>query len=158
MRFRLTSFHNKSAFPATAHREARPIIDEFLESPGHQLSHGYPWKSHTSVNSGQKCDSVWLVFIRNQLFQLPHIVKTVNLAVWAISFNFLYDFTLFVIDMHQIMLISLFSTSFDHFHFHGFLKSKRMGLLKSCYNKKNHRIVKEGIKWKLLTQHNTILQ
>ena len=31
------------------------------------------------------------------------------------------------------MLISLFSTSFDHFHFHGFLKSKRMVILKSCH-------------------------
>ena len=50
----------------------------------------------------------------------------------AVSFNFLYDFTLFVTDMHQIMLISLFSTSFDHFHFHGFLKSDRMVILKSC--------------------------
>ena len=36
-------------------------------------------------------------------------------------------------DMHQIMLISLFSTSFDHFHFHGFLKSKRTVILKSCH-------------------------
>ena len=60
-------------------------------------------------------------------------MKTVNLAVWAISLIFLYDFTLFVIDMHQIMLISLFSTSFDHFHYHGFLKSKRMVILKSCH-------------------------
>ena len=34
--------------------------------------------------------------------------------------------------MHRIMLLSLFSTSFDHFHFHGFLKSKRMVILKSC--------------------------
>ena len=34
--------------------------------------------------------------------------------------------------MHQIMLISLFSTSFDHFHFHGFLKSKQMVILKCC--------------------------
>ena len=33
--------------------------------------------------------------------------------------NFLFDFTLFVIDGHQIMLISLFPTPFDHFHFHG---------------------------------------
>ena len=32
--------------------------------------------------------------------------------------NFLYDFTLFVIDMHQNMPISLFKTLFDHFHFH----------------------------------------
>ena len=29
------------------------------------------------------------------------------------------DFTLFVIDIHQILLISLFPTPFDHFHFHG---------------------------------------
>ena len=30
----------------------------------------------------------------------------------------MYDFTMFVIDIHQIMLISLFTTPFDHFHFH----------------------------------------
>ena len=29
--------------------------------------------------------------------------------------------------MHQIVLISLFSTSFDHFHFHGFLKIQTNG-------------------------------
>ena len=43
--------------------------------------------------------------------------------------------------MHKIMLISLFSTSFDHFHFHGFLKSKRMVILKSCHNEAMHRDV-----------------
>ena len=47
-----------------------------------------------------------------------HIVKTVKLAIWAVSLNFLFDFTLFVIDIQQIMLISLFPTPFDHFHFH----------------------------------------
>ena len=31
---------------------------------------------------------------------------------------FLFDFTLFVIDIYHIMLISLFPTPFDHFHFH----------------------------------------
>ena len=31
---------------------------------------------------------------------------------------FLFDFTLFVIDIHHIMLISLFPTPFDLFHFH----------------------------------------
>ena len=31
---------------------------------------------------------------------------------------FLRALTLFVIDMHQIMLISLYPTPFDHFHFH----------------------------------------
>ena len=30
---------------------------------------------------------------------------------------FLFDFTLFVIDIHHIMLISLFPTPFEHFHF-----------------------------------------
>ena len=33
--------------------------------------------------------------------------------------NFLHEFTLFVVDIHQIRLISLFPTPFDHFHFHG---------------------------------------
>ena len=33
--------------------------------------------------------------------------------------NFLHDFTLFVVDIHQIRLISLFPTPFDHFNFHG---------------------------------------
>ena len=37
----------------------------------------------------------------------------------AVSLNFLHDFTLFVVDIHQIRLISLFPTPFDHFHFHG---------------------------------------
>ena len=41
-----------------------------------------------------------------------------KLAVSAVSLNFLFDFILFVIDIHQIMLISLFPTPFDHFHFH----------------------------------------
>ena len=44
--------------------------------------------------------------------------EKMKLAVWAVSVNFLHDFTLFVIDTHQIMLISLFPTPFDHFHFH----------------------------------------
>ena len=35
------------------------------------------------------------------------------------SLIFLHDFILFVVDIHQIRLISLFPTPFDHFHFHG---------------------------------------
>ena len=31
---------------------------------------------------------------------------------------FLFDFTLFEIDIDHIMLISLFLAPFDHFHFH----------------------------------------
>ena len=45
--------------------------------------------------------------------------KSVKLAVWAVSSNFLHDFTLFVVDIHQIRLISLFRHFPDHFHFHG---------------------------------------
>ena len=45
--------------------------------------------------------------------------KSVKLAVWAVSLNFLHDFTLFVVDIHQIRLISLFRHFPDHFHFHG---------------------------------------
>ena len=40
-------------------------------------------------------------------------VKTLKLTVWAFSLNFLHDFTLFVIDIHQNMPITL--TPFDHF-------------------------------------------
>ena len=43
-----------------------------------------------------------------------------KLAVWSVSLNIVHDFTLFVADIHQIMLISLFLTPFDHFHFHPF--------------------------------------
>ena len=61
---------------------------------------------------------VFLVFKVFSTAELISLAKTVNLAVWAFSSNFLYDFTLFVIDMHQNMPISLFKTLFDHFHFH----------------------------------------
>ena len=45
--------------------------------------------------------------------------KSVKLAVWAVSLNFLHDFTLFVVDIHQIRLISLFRHFSDHIHSHG---------------------------------------
>ena len=60
---------------------------------------------------------VCLVFQVFSGAELISLAKTVKLAVWAFSSNFLYDFTLFVIDMHQNMPISLFKTLFDHFHF-----------------------------------------
>ena len=53
-----------------------------------------------------------------ELFPQDVNEKSVKLAVSAVSLNFLFDFILFVIDIHQIMLISLFPTPFDHFHFH----------------------------------------
>ena len=43
-------------------------------------------------------------------------IPTFKLAVSAVSLNFVHDFTLCVPDIHQIMLISLFPTPFDHFH------------------------------------------
>ena len=45
--------------------------------------------------------------------------KSAKFAVWAVSLIFLFDFTLFMIDIYQIMHISLFPTPFDHFHFYG---------------------------------------
>ena len=42
-----------------------------------------------------------------------------KLVVWVLSLNFLHVFTLFVIDIHKNMLISLFPTPFDHFQFLG---------------------------------------
>jgi len=58
--------------------------------------------------------------------------KSVKLAVWAVSLNFLHDFTLFVVDIHQIRLISLFRHISDHFHFHPILEQKRVIDLIPC--------------------------
>ena len=58
--------------------------------------------------------------------------KSVKLAVWAVSLNFLHDFTLFVVDIHQIRLISLFRHFSDHFHFHPILEQKRVIDLNPC--------------------------
>ena len=41
--------------------------------------------------------------------------KTLKLVVWAFSLNFLHDSTLFVIDIHRNMPISLSLTPFDYF-------------------------------------------
>ena len=60
--------------------------------------------------------------------------KSVNLAVWAVPLNFLHDFTLFVVDIHQIRLISLFRHFPDHFHFHPILEQKCVIDLISCHN------------------------
>ena len=43
------------------------------------------------------------------------LAKTLKLSVWAFSLNFLHDSTLFVIDIHQNMPISLISTPFARF-------------------------------------------
>ena len=64
------------------------------------------------------CCVVVMLFINAQS-SCRSLLKTLNLAVRALSLNFLHVFTLFVIDIHQIMLISLFPTPFGHFQFLG---------------------------------------
>ena len=66
-------------------------------------------------------------------FQHSSIVKTLDLNVWTLLLIFLHDFTLFVIDMHQNRSVSLFSTPFDHFHFHALPALKWWVQLRSCH-------------------------
>ena len=90
----------------------------FSESPGRQLSDGIPWIPQKIFPIWEKSVCVCIVLVHNGPFPQKINGKSVNLAVWAVSVIFLFDFTLFVIDIHHIMLISLFPTPFDHFHFH----------------------------------------
>ena len=53
--------------------------------------------------------------------------------------NFLHVFTLFVIDIHQIMLISLFPTPFGHFQFLGSAGQNPKLILKLCHMPNVHR-------------------
>ena len=64
--------------------------------------------------------------------------KSVKLAVSDVSLNFLHDFVLFVVDIHQIRLISLFRRFSDHFHP---MEQKRVIDLRPCriYSNFNHR-------------------
>ena len=55
---------------------------------------------------------VFLVFHVFSTAELISIAKTVNLAVWSFSSNFLHDFTLFSIDMNYIYHISSIATTF----------------------------------------------
>ena len=55
-----------------------------------------------------------------------------KLAVWVVSLNFLHDFTLFVLDINQIRIISIFWHFSGHFHFHPTLEPKRVIDLKIC--------------------------
>ena len=71
-------------------------------------------------------------------FQHSPIVKTLNLNVWTLPLIFLHDFTLFVIDMHQNRSVSLFSTPFDHFHFHALAALIWWVQLRSCHNQILH--------------------
>ena len=67
----------------------------------------------------EKCVCVCIVLVHYGPFPQEINGKSVKLAVWAVSLNFLHDFTLFVVDKHHIRHISPFPTSYDHFHFHG---------------------------------------
>ena len=54
--------------------------------------------------------------------------------LFELFIDFLHDFTLFVVDIHQIRLISLFRHFSDHFHFHPILEQKRVIDLNPCRN------------------------
>ena len=61
---------------------------------------------------------------------------------------FLHDFTLFVVDIHQIRLISLFRHLSDHFHFHPTLEQKRVIDLRPCRIKLSYKCFeKNRAKW-----------
>ena len=76
----------------------------------------HPWN-----NFGNREKSVCVCIFLVHYGPFPQEVNenSVKLAVWAVSLNFLHDFTLFVVDIYQIRLISLFRHLPDHFHFHG---------------------------------------
>ena len=90
----------------------------FSVTAGRQLSCGLPWIPQNFFCNREKSVCVCIVLVHYGPFPQEINGKSVNLAVWAVSVIFLFDFTLFVIDIHHIMLISLFPTPFDHFHFH----------------------------------------
>ena len=75
---------------------------------------------------------VWVGLVHFGRYSQEVNEKSVKLAVWAVSSNFLHDFTLFVVDIHQIRLISLFRHFSDHFHFHPILEQKRVIDLIPC--------------------------
>ena len=92
-----------------------------------------PYIGHTFSKVWVICILVSLVFVFFWRFQHSPIVKTLNLNVWTLPLIFLHDFTLFVIDMHQNRSVSLFSTPFDHFHFHALAALKWWVQLRSCH-------------------------
>ena len=60
---------------------------------------------------------VLIVFSKELLTSPMSPCKNTEVWVWARSLNFLYDSTLFVIDIHWTMPISLILIPFGHFHF-----------------------------------------
>ena len=63
------------------------------------------------------------------------------------SIDFLHDFTLFVIDMHQKRSISLFPTPFGHFHFHPYPALIWWVDLRPCHIWRKHL----QLAWRLLS-------
>ena len=64
------------------------------------------------------------------------LLKTLKLAVWALSLNFLHDFTLLVIDIHQNKFISLFLTPFiglEIFTFSGKVCARQLTICRMQY-------------------------
>ena len=61
------------------------------------------------------CNTVSRVRSSQSEFNQEHLHSAIQKINGTL--DFLHDFTLFVIDKHQIMLT--FPTLFDHFHFHG---------------------------------------
>ena len=64
-------------------------------------------------------------------------------SVSAVSLNFLHDFILFMVDIHQIRLISLFRHFSDHFHFYPTLEPKCVIDLKSCHIEEIYESISE---------------
>ena len=94
-----------------------PNLTRTLESSGRQLSHGIPWIPPTWFSIWEKCVCVCIVLVQFGPFPQKTNGKSAKFAVSANSSIFMFDFKLFVVDIHQIMLISLFPTPFDDFTF-----------------------------------------
>ena len=97
-----------------------PIKNHHIFGNGRtSASYGIPWIPQKCFCNREKSVCVCIVLVHYGPFPQEVKEKSVKLAVWAVSLNFLHDFTLFVVDIHQIRLISLFRHFPDHFHFHG---------------------------------------
>ena len=82
------------------------------------------FRRHNTLDTSEKISNLRKKHLRLHSFGLLWTISTGN--QWEISevgrlncfIDFLFDFTSFLINIHQIMLISLFPTPFDHFYFH----------------------------------------
>ena len=87
---------------------------------GHHLWYGIPGYLLKKLQQRKKR-------LRLHSFGPLWTISTGNLLSWPFElfhWFFLHYFTLYVVDIHQIMLISLFTTPFDHFYFHPTLRLK----------------------------------